>query len=230
MTTSTSSRSGSAPQSGGRGIVEPEVLQYLAGLRPALDPAIQAIRDRGERDVVPIVNDEVGALLEILVRISQPQLVVEFGTAVGYSTAWMARALPGGGRLVSFELDPERHAVAGALLAEVQTSGDVDLRLGDARELMLEVEGPVDIAFLDATKGEYGVYLEWVLANLAPGGLVLVDNALMGGHVAGIDGEGDWTAADVAGQRAFNQTFVNDPRLVATILPVGDGLGVGVRT
>jgi len=228
----TDTRTTPAAQSSGDGIVHAEVLHYLDGLRQALDAPLERIRERGQQDEIPIVNDEVGVLLEILVRAHRPSVVVEFGTAIGYSTAWLARGLTAGARIVSFEIDADRHALAASLLADVATEGILDLQLGDALELMRGEAGPVDLAFLDATKGEYRAYLEWVLEHMPPGGIVLVDNALMGGRVAGVAGVaggGSWTEEDADGQRAFNRAFVEDPRLQATVLPVGDGLGFAVR-
>ena len=210
-------------------IVNPAVRGYLAGLHPVADPVLAEIRELGERDRVPIVHDEVGAMLELLVRLQRPQRIVEFGTAIGYSTAWLARGMARGATLTSFELDAARHATAAAFLEHVDTDGELDLRLGDALELMLEVDAPVDMAFLDATKGEYARYLEWVLERMPSGGCVLVDNALMGGYVAGVEGEGGWSDEDVAGQQRFNAGFVADERLSSMVLPVGDGLAFGVR-
>jgi predicted O-methyltransferase YrrM len=229
--TSSPGRTHASPQSQGTGIVTDAVGSYLASLRPALGAELERIRERGHQDRVPIVHDEVGALLELLVRSRRPRRVVEFGTAIGYSTAWLARGLAAGATLTSFELDPARHDLARELLAPVATAGTLDLQLGDALELMNGVGDPVDMAFLDATKGEYSAYLEWVLAHMPEGGVVLVDNALMGGYVAGgTGGDGSWSEADLAGQRAFNERFVADPRLQGMVLPVGDGLAMGVRT
>lgn len=223
-------RSAAASQSSGAGVTSPGVLAYLEGLRPDLDPVLAEIRQRGSDDRVPIVHDEVGMLLELLVRSHRPRHVVEFGTAIGYSTAWMARGLRPGACLTSFELDPGRHALASDYLARVGSAGEVRLLLGDALERMHEVQGDIQLVFLDATKGEYQAYLDWALERMSEGGLALVDNALMGGHVAGAGGSGSWSEADVAGQRAFNESFVADERFAtAVVLPIGDGLGVGVR-
>ncbi len=217
-----------APQSSGGTIVHPQVAAYLDGLQPATDPVLLEIRALGHEDDVPIVHDQVGAFLELLARSHRPRQVVEFGTAIGYSTAWIARGLGAGATLTSFELDEQRHATASAFLHRIDTPATIDLRLGDALQLMHDVHAPVDMAFLDATKGEYAACLDWVLEHMPEGGVVLVDNALMGGHVAGLTG-GHWSADDAAGQQAFNDRFVNDGRLHGMVLPIGDGLAFGVR-
>lgn len=215
------------------GIVVPVVEQYLAQLRGKPDPLLARMREEGRRDGIPIVSDDTGALLAALVRIARPRHVVEFGTAIGYSTVFMARALAPGAHLTSFEIDPERHARAEQNLGEagVRDEAEVRLELGDALELARDLQGPpADFAFLDAAKDEYRRYLDIVLEQLPPGGVVVVDNALMSGTVAVGAGDGHWSAEAIASQRAFNERFAaGEDGLQAVVLPVGDGVALGVR-
>lgn len=210
-------------------IVVPAVSSYLSTLEWEHDELLQEMWEAGRRDGVPIVDTQTGQLLHLLVRMHRPKLVVEFGTAIGYSTVYMARAMDADATLVSFEIDADRHRQAGEYLSRSGAQAQLDLRLGDALELMRQLDGPVDFAFLDATKGEYGAYLELVLDRMPSGGVVAVDNALMSGAVATGVGDGSWSQQQVDAQRAFNRSLLDDPRLRASVLPVGDGLALAVR-
>jgi caffeoyl-CoA O-methyltransferase len=96
-------------------------------------------------------------------------------------------------------------------------------------EGLRSLEGPFDLAFLDAAKGEYGAYLDATLPLLRPGALVLVDNVLMSGTVASGRSDGHWTDADIAGARDLNRRLIGSPDLLGTVTPVGDGVGIAVR-
>ena len=201
------------------------VERYLDATRPAPDPVLAEMEDRGARDRIPIVDPATGRLLELLVAATGAVRVLEIGTAIGVSTLYMARGLPEGGLIVSFEIDPERHADARSYLGRAGVAERVDLRLQDAREGIAELEPPFDLAFLDAKKSQYGDYLGLALPLLRPGALVAGDNALFGGSVAEAGG-GEATQS----LRDFNERLLSHPELeLAQILPVGDGLALAVR-
>jgi predicted O-methyltransferase YrrM len=210
-------------------ILEPTVERYLDGLLPDPDPVLAEMRAHGERDRVPIVDPETGLLLGLLARAAGARRVVEVGTAIGVSTLHLARAVGPGGLVVSFEIDPERHAAAAAYLTRAGVIDRTDLRLIDAAAGLRELEGSVDMAFLDGLKGDYPEHFELILAHLRPGGVVAIDNVLLTGTVAAGRGDGYWTDEHVERMRAFNAGLMSDPRLDATVLPVGDGVAVAVR-
>lgn len=211
-------------------MLNPVVASYLRELQWRPDELLAEMREHGERDGVPIVSDDTGMLLDLLVRMQRPHNAVEFGTAIGYSTVFLARAMPAGATLTSFEIDAGRQAQAAGYLGRCGTTATVRIELGDARELVERVEGAIDFAFLDATKGEYGDYLEAVLARMPTGGMIVVDNALMSGTVAAGTSDGHWPQASIDVQRAFNERFVADERFQsAVLLPIGDGLAIGLR-
>jgi caffeoyl-CoA O-methyltransferase len=176
-----------------------------------------------------VVPPETGDLLGLLARIRGASSVVEIGTAIGVSTLYLARALPADGRLVSFEVDPARHAAARDYLQRAGVLDRVDLRLQDAREGLAQLDGPFDLAFVDAVKMQYGDYLGLLLPLLAPRGVVAIDNMLMSGTVATGRGDGNWSADQIAMARALNARVVAMPEFQASLLPVGDGLLVAVR-
>jgi predicted O-methyltransferase YrrM len=178
---------------------------------------------------VPIVPPETGALLHVLARTAGATRIVEIGTAIGVSTVYLARALPADGELVSFEIDPARHAAAQAYLARSGAAARVDLRLEDAREGLAELDEGWDLAFIDAAKGEYATYFDLLVPRLRPRGLIVADNALMGGTVASGEPNGVWGPELIRGGRAFLDAFLAHPDLDATVLPVGDGVAIGVK-
>jgi caffeoyl-CoA O-methyltransferase len=155
--------------------------------------------------------------------------VVEVGTAIGVSTLYIARALPADGAIVSFEIDPERQTAARDYLHRAGMLDRADLRLQDAREGLVSLEGPFDMAFIDGVKAQYGDYYERVVPHLRSGGVLAIDNVLMSGTVAEGRGDGNWSDEQVALARAFNDQVLADERLVGTVTPVGDGVLVAVR-
>jgi caffeoyl-CoA O-methyltransferase len=211
-------------------IVTTAVHDYLDATRPPADPLLAELQAHGERERIPILDAQSGALLHVLARAIGARRIVEVGTAIGVSTLHLARALPVGGELVSFEIDPVRHAAAEGYLARAGLDGvRADLRLQDARAGLAELSGPFDLAFLDGVKVEYEEYLRLVVPLLRPGGLVAVDNVLMSGTVAENRSDGHWTDEQIATARSFNERLLVHPELVATITPVGDGIALAAR-
>lgn len=210
-------------------ILAPAVRDYLAATRPAPDPVLAEMEAHAARDGIPVVEPPTGRLLHVLARAAGARRVVEVGTAIGVSTLYLARALPEDGRVVSFDIDAERHAAARSYLDRAGVGARVELRLEDARQGLRALEGPFDLALLDGVKAEYPDYLDAVLGLVRSGGSVAVDNVLMGGAVAAGRGEGQWSDAQVAAAREFNANLLGDPRLAATLTPVGDGVALAVR-
>lgn len=211
-------------------IVTDAVEAYLASLRPAADPVLAEMEAHAQRDGIPIVSADTGELLQVLAAATGARRIVEVGTAIGVSTLYLARGMSEGGTVVSFEIDARRHAAAGDYLQRAGLGDRVDLRLEDARAGLEQLEGPFDLAFIDALKQEYGDYLEGVLGLLRPGALIAVDNVLMSGTVASGEPDGNWSAAYIATARAFNERLLAHPEIqAATVTPVGDGVALAVR-
>lgn len=208
------------------GILQEDVAEYLDAIGGADDPILAEVREAGSRDDVPIVSDATGRFLELLVRMHDPSHVVEFGTAIGYSTLWLLRGMAPGTVLTSFEIDEGRWQQATAYLDRAAWGNEVETKLvlGDARESFSAQVESLDFAFVDASKDEYGSYLDLVLDNMVPGGVIVVDNALMGGSVARTDPDPRWEPAEVTSQQSINQRLMADPRLRASVLPIGDGV------
>jgi predicted O-methyltransferase YrrM len=196
---------------------------WIEGLAAPLPPALAAIEAAAAPNAIPIVDRDSGRVLSALA--AGRRRIVEVGTAYGYSTLWLALGQPVDGTIVTIDPDRERTALARGWWRE---AGIADERITVVGAPALEafaadepaLAGPFDLAFIDALKPEYGAYLTALVPRLAPGALVLADNVLWNGRVA--DPTNDEPQTEVL--RAFDAAVLGDPRFMATILPVGDGL------
>jgi predicted O-methyltransferase YrrM len=210
-------------------IVTDAVSAYLSELRPAADPVLEEMEAQAEREGIPIVVPQTGQLLQVLALASRAERVLEVGTAIGVSTLYLARALPPSGKVVSFEIDEQRHRAARDYLERAGVLKRTDLRLQDAREGLGSLDDEFDLAFLDGVKAQYGEYFDGVLPRLRSGGVLAVDNVLMSGTVAENRGDGHWSEEQISRARAFNRRLLERPELVGTVTPVGDGVLVAVK-
>jgi caffeoyl-CoA O-methyltransferase len=160
-----------------------------------------------------------GRFLETLVRVSGARRVLELGTFTGYSSICMASALPEGGRLVTCDVDPEAVEIARRYAGEAGVVDRIEYRLGPAIETVQALDGPFDLVFIDADKEGYIAYYEAVLPKLAERGLIAADNVLQSGRVVEDDPDGRTRAIF-----AFNEHVRSDPRVVAVMLTVRDGI------
>jgi predicted O-methyltransferase YrrM len=209
-------------------ILDEAVQRYLHNLRPQRSEVVSAMEEHAERDSIPIAEWETARLLAVLCRVLDP-VVLEVGTAIGYSTLQMAEQLQNG-RVVTLERDPERASQARDYLERGGVADRVELVEGDALQTLPRVEGPFDLLFVDASKGEYARYIELAEPKLSERALMVVDNLLMGGEVAlPEDAETRWNPASLAAARRLNAELLASDGWLAGVLPVGDGIGVAAR-
>jgi predicted O-methyltransferase YrrM len=205
------------------------VQRYLRELRPERSPLMREMEELAERDGIPIVHWETGRFLATLVRATDPERVLEVGTAIGYSTLHMAEQL-GRGRIVTIERDPERVGQATDFLSRAGVIDRVEIVEADARQAIEELPGPFDLLFLDATKDEYAEYLRLAEPKAAERAVLVVDNLLMSGDVAlQDDSQAHWSRESLAAARKFNQELVDSDRWLGTVLAIGDGVGFASR-
>jgi predicted O-methyltransferase YrrM len=208
--------------------VTPEHFAYLAARTVTEDEILaQLKRDAHAAGIPPIwISPEQASLMQILLKLVGAREVVEVGTLAGYSALAMARALPPGGRVRTIEIDPERADFARRHLEASYVAGKVEVLLGAGADVLAGLpDGGVDATFLDADKASYPVYLEHSLRLVRPGGLIMVDNAFAFGQLF----DATPTDGEVAAVRAFNDVMAACADVHAMIVPVGDGLWVGVR-
>jgi predicted O-methyltransferase YrrM len=215
-----------------------DVDRYLTGLLVRPDSVLDAaLADSAARGLPAInVSPPQGKLLHLLAQIQGARAILEVGTLGGYSTIWLARALPAaGGRLVTLEADSIHAEVARANLDRAGLLNVVEIRLGPALEtlpkLAAEGGGPFDLVFIDADKPSTADYFAWALKLSRPGSLIVVDNVVRGG---GVTDQGN-TDAKVKGVRRCLEMMAAEPRVTATaIQTVGgkgyDGFAVAVVT
>ena len=190
----------------------------------------RGLEDAEAAGLPPInVSPNEGKLLHLIARIARASRVLEIGTLGGYSTTWLARALPPQGRLVTLELEPRHAEVARANLARAGVADRVEIRIGPAsaslRALIEQHEPPFDLVFIDADKEGYVEYLDLSLRLVRRGSVILADNTLR----RVLDGD---PSADARGIEAFNERIAAHPRLDSLILPIIrghlDGLSISI--
>ena len=194
------------------------------------DALEQVLADNEAAGLAPIdVSPAHGKLLHILVRISGARRILEVGTLGGYSTIWMARALPEDGRIVTIEVDPRSAETARANCAREGVTDRIDIKVGAALDLLPQLEGPFDLVFIDADKANNGRYLEWATRLARPGTIIVCDNVVRNGHVL----DADSRDAAIRGTRALFDGLHANERLTSTaIQTVGrkgwDGFAIAI--
>ncbi len=195
-----------------------DVDRYIVELFVAPDPALDGALESSRAAGLPPINvaPNQGKLLHLLIRAAGARSVLEVGTLGGYSTIWMARALPKDGRVVTLEIDPHHAEVASRNFENAGLSGRVELRLGRARDSLARLEaegaGPFDFVFIDADKQGNADYFEWALRLTRPGSLIVVDNVVRDGAV--VDAESQDPA--VQGTRRLNDRMAREPSVSVT--------------
>jgi predicted O-methyltransferase YrrM len=194
--------------------------RYITGMLvppdPVLDAALAAANAAGLPQIA--VSSNEGKFLHLLARSIGARNILEIGTLAGYSTIWLARALPEGGRLITLEFDPKHAKVARANIAHAGLSDIVDLRVGAAidslPDIALEGLAAFDLVFIDADKQSNPEYFAWALKLTHPGSLIIVDNVVRDGAV--IDASS--TDPSIQGIRRLNEMLAAEPRVIATAL------------
>jgi predicted O-methyltransferase YrrM len=209
-------------------ILDERVERYIHELQPSRSDVMAEMEALAERDDVPIVHWETGRFLAVLCRSMDP-VVLEVGTAIGYSTLHMAEQLRSG-RVITLELRADRAAQARDFFERAGVADRVDLREGDAQETIRSVEGPIDLLFVDAAKDEYEGYIELAEPMLSERAVLVVDNMLMSGEVALPEGaDTQWRDQSLRAARRLNAELVDSQRWLACVLPIGDGIAFAAR-
>ena len=190
--------------------------EYFTGQLLAPDPVLDAALEANALGGLPTidVSPAQGKLLHLLARSVGARRILEVGTLGGYSTIWLARALPADGHLVTCELDPHHAEVARSNLARAGLDAMVDVRVGSALDTLPTLEGPFDLAFIDADKASNAEYFRHALRLSRPGSMIVVDNVVRGGRVV----EADSDDPSIRGTRSVTEAIAAEPRVEATIV------------
>jgi predicted O-methyltransferase YrrM len=192
--------------------------RYLSDALVETDPVLDAALTASDAAGLPAISvtPNQGKLLHLLARVLGARRILEIGTLGGYSTIWLARALPAGGRLVTLEADERHAAVARENLKRAGMTEQVELRLGLAADslaqLLAQRAAPFDLTFIDADKENTAAYFDFAVRLSRPGSLIVVDNVVRGGKVL----DADSRDASVQGIRRFLDAIQSDRRVTAT--------------
>jgi caffeoyl-CoA O-methyltransferase len=208
--------------------------KYIGDLFPQ-DEALTSAEQSHKLENIPSINvsPNLGKLLHLFAKLTNAKKILEVGTLAGYSTIWMAKALPEDGRLITLELDPHHAEVAGKNIDRAGLSSKVEIRVGKAIELLPQLvdekAGPFDMIFIDADKPPYAVYFEWSLKLSRPGTLIIADNVIRDGKVL----DPNHNDPMAKGAQRFNRTLAANNKVTATILQtIGvkeyDGMAIAV--
>lgn len=208
--------------------VNAELFDYVAAHTVPEDAFLRGLKHAAAKAGLPgiWIAPEQGSFLQLMLRIIRAREVVEVGTLAGYSAVWMARALPDDGRLCTIEVSSKHADFAERHIAASDVAGKIQIRRGDARNLLPKFKpGSADAFFIDADKANYILYLEEAIRIVRRGGLIMADNAFAMGNVLKRNGDGQ--EADAI--RAFNEKVAREAALHSIIVPIGDGLMVSYK-
>jgi predicted O-methyltransferase YrrM len=189
---------------------------YYSGLLVGEDAALDAALEASDAAGLPqiAVSPNQGKLLNLIARTRGVRRILEVGTLGGYSTIWLARALPADGRLITLEYEPKHAEVARANLARAGLADRTEVRVGAALDTLPTLKGPFDLVFIDADKPNNPGYLRWALRLTRPGSVIIVDNVVRGGRVA----DPDNTDPAVLGTRELADLLAAEPTVDATMI------------
>ncbi len=204
-------------------------LEYISSFRKNTDSLLEEIESYAKEHSVPILSWQSAEFLEQLILLKNPKRVLELGTAIAYSTIRIARQLKGKSVVHSIEKSTDNIALANDFIAKSGLGTKIKLLEGDAINVMPQLKKKYDIIFLDADKEDYKRLFDYSLVLLRKGGLLVVDNLLWHGYAASTRIPQQYKES-TNHIREFNELFMNQPNLKTSIIPIGDGLGLGVKT
>ncbi len=195
--------------------------KYLYALLPARDPVLAEMERVAARRNIPIVGPAVGRLLALLVEISGAKRIYEMGSAIGYSTIWLARAAGRGAEVFYSDGDPEKARQAKEYFRRAGVAGRICVLVGDSIELLDRVAGKFDLIFNDVDKHQYPAAFRKAVPRVRRGGLFVADNTLWFGRVAR-----KATDENTRGIQQFNRMIYSSRELFPVIIPLRDGVAV----
>jgi len=207
------------------GITEPAIDKYIRSLIPERDPVLHEMEERASRDHIPIVGPVVGTLLSSLAKSIRAQRIFELGSAIGYSTIWLARALSAGGKIYYTDGDEKNAAAAEACFKLAGIQDRIEIRVGDALTHFNSVGGEFDFIFNDVDKHGYPDVYHKAAGRVRVGGFFVTDNTLWSARVI----DPSVKDSDTQGVREFNRLLSGDSRFETTTLPLRDGVTVALR-
>jgi len=204
-------------------IVNPEIESYIYGLLPPRDALLAEMEQQAERRNIPIVGPAAANLLAQLVRLSGARRIFELGSAIGYSTIWLARAAGPNAEVHYTDLSPANAEEARGYFERAGLTARIHIHVGDALGSLASVPGQFDLIFNDVDKTGYPAVLDAVPSRLKAGGLLVADNVLRRGEVI------NPTDASARAVVEFNRKLFNSGDFWSSIVPLRDGLSISLR-
>ena len=204
------------------GIMDVNVEKYLYTLLPERDEVLREMEERAKREHIPIIGPAVGRLLYQYAQLTGAKRIFEMGSAIGYSTIWLARACPEA-EVFYTDGDPKNAEDARAYFERAGVAARISVQVGDALELLQKTEGSFDLIFNDVDKHDYPRVFRLALPRLRRGGLFITDNALWSGRVAREAESGDRETPAI---QELNRLVYSSPEVFTTIIPLRDGVAV----
>ena len=205
------------------GITDAQVEKYIYSLLPARDAVLRGMEKYAASHDVPIVGPACARVIYQLASLIRARRVFEVGSAIGYSTLWLARAVGPGGMVYYTDNNPENARRAEATFRSAGVGKRVQVMVGDALESLKSTKGPFDLIFNDVDKAAYPEVFRLAVPRLRKGGLLIADNVLLSGLVAARPARSD---ARTRAVREFNRLTYTSPHLYTVLLPLRDGLSV----
>lgn len=208
------------------GNLEPDVEKYLNSMLPARDAVPREMERYAAQHDVPIVGPACARVLYQLARSIKARRIFELGSAIGYSTLWLARAVGPKGKVFYTDSDPANAQRAENYLRRAKVLGQVQILIGDALEMLKSTKGQFDLIFNDVSKTQYPQVLRLAPPRVRPGGIFVTDNVLWSGRVTKAAAAGD---AETAAIQEFNRKLYRSKEFFTTIVPLRDGLAVALK-
>ena len=209
-------------------ILYPAQSKYLEKFYKESDPLIEEMELFAEKNNIPILSKDSAKFLELLIKITKPKRVLELGTAIAYSTIRIARNLKKKSIIHTIEKSQDNIPIAKENIAKFGMQDKIIIYEGNAVEIMPTLAKKYDFIFLDADKTDYKRLFDYSIILLKKGGIIFVDNLLWHGYTAASKVPADRKISTKI-IREFNEIFISQANLKTTILPVGDGIGIGVK-
>lgn len=203
--------------------IQDDVEEYLYKLLPERDPVINEIEEYAAQNRVPIIGPLVARMMTLLVQVSGAQRIFEMGSAIGYSTIWLARAAGPKAKVIYTDGDPEKARRAKDYFRRAGVAKRIEVKTGMAQDLLKKTPGTFDLIFIDVDKHQYPSALRAALPKLRRGGLLVTDNTLWSGKAARPAAPGD---ADTQGVQEFNRLVYATKELYPVLIPLRDGVTV----
>jgi predicted O-methyltransferase YrrM len=209
-------------------VLYPTQLKYIESFLPESKPILAELEEYAAINKVPILNKTSALFLEQMIQISKPENVLEIGAAIGYSSIRIAEKLPENGVLVTIEKSKPNYVIAKSNFAKANVEDKVTIVFSDALEAIPILKMKFDFIFLDADKEDYKNLFDLSLLSLNKGGIIFIDNLLWYGYAAeqDIPKKYENSARHI---KEFNDYFMNHKSLTTSLIPIGDGIGLGIK-